>query len=232
MKRRLTEILAATLLLLLVSPLLLVASLAVLLTSGRPVFFGHERVGRHGRRFRCWKLRTMHVGAERRLDVEPALKKTYVKNGFKIPTARDPRVTPVGRLLRDYYIDELPQLFNVLNGTMSLVGPRPIVPDELSHYGAAADELLGVRPGIVGAWTSRGRERPDYPERVRVELEYVRNPSSRRNLIILARTIPVVLRGQGNGHANGNGHRNGAGAHRNVHDNAHSDGHGNGRSRP
>jgi serine/threonine-protein kinase len=108
----------------------------------------------------------------------------------------DPRVTTVGRWLRRSYLDELPQLFNVLNGTMSLIGPRPIVPDELVHYGAAADELLHARPGMVGAWTSCGLRRPDYPERAQLELDYIRNRSPRRDLVILARTIPVVLRGQ------------------------------------
>jgi exopolysaccharide production protein ExoY len=193
--RRITDLIVATVLLVLLSPVLLLASLCVLVTSGWPVFFGHVRVGRSGRFFRCWKLRTMHVGAERRLEHEPALKTTYVKNGFKIPAASDPRITRLGRFLRAYYIDELPQLFNVLNGTMSLVGPRPIVPEELIYYGPHADELLCTRPGIVGAWTSHGRARPGYPERMHVELEYVRDPSSLKAIVILARTIPVVLRG-------------------------------------
>ncbi len=197
--RRLTDLLGASILLLLLAPLLALAALTVLLATGRPVFFGHQRVGRSGRPFRCWKLRTMNVGAEDRLRHEPALRHSYVRNGYKLPNGEDPRVTRVGRWLRRTYLDEIPQLLNVLNGTMSLVGPRPVVPDELALYGDAAGELLRDRPGIVGAWTARGRERPDYPERARIELEYLQHRSPARDLAIFLRTIPVVLRGQDDG---------------------------------
>jgi lipopolysaccharide/colanic/teichoic acid biosynthesis glycosyltransferase len=194
--RRLADVVGACVLLLLTLPMLAVGTAAVLIGSGRPIFFGHVRLGREGRRFRCWKLRTMGVDAERHLEREPGLKAKYVANGFKLPVDGDPRITTVGRWLRRSYLDELPQLFNVLNGTMSLVGPRPIVPDELVHYGPAADELLHARPGMVGAWTSCGLRRPDYPERAQLELDYIRNRSPGRDLVILARSIPVVLRGQ------------------------------------
>jgi lipopolysaccharide/colanic/teichoic acid biosynthesis glycosyltransferase len=139
----------------------------------------------------------MRPDAQAMLDHDPDLRDRYIRNGFKLPLQEDPRVTPIGRFLRRWHLDELPQLVNVLNGTMSLVGPRPVVPEELSHYGAGAAELLAARPGIVGAWTSHGRLRPGYPERVRIELEYVRNATPARDLLILARSIPVVLRGQG-----------------------------------
>ena len=199
MTRRAADILGATLLLAALSPILLLGAIAVLLSDGRPVFFGHHRLGRDGRRFRCWKLRTMRLGAEEALAREPELRSRYVRNGYKLPNGSDPRVTRLGRILRRTYIDEIPQLWNVLNGSMSLVGPRPIVPDELEHYAGGEDMLLGERPGIVGAWTSRGRARPAYPERARIELDYLRTRSPSRDLIILARTIPVVLRGQGDG---------------------------------
>jgi len=177
-------------------PLLAVGAIAVLLDTGRPVFFGQIRLGRDGRPFRCWKLRTMAPDAEEQLKQNGHLRERYRENGFKLPTAEDPRVTPVGRRLRLRYVDELPQLINVLNGTMSLVGPRPIVPDEIAHYGSHATELLSVKPGVFGAWTARGRSRPDYPERVAVELDYVRSRSIGRDLEILVRSLPVVLRGQ------------------------------------
>ena len=180
-------------------PFLLFGALAVLIDSGRPVFFGQTRLGRDGRPFRCWKLRTMAPDAEDQLKQNGHLRERYRDNGFKIPTHEDPRVTPVGRRLRLRYVDELPQLINVLNGTMALVGPRPIVPDEISEYGPHATELLSVKPGVFGAWTARGRARPDYPERVNVELDYVRRRSMVRDLEILVRSLPVVLRGQGNG---------------------------------
>jgi lipopolysaccharide/colanic/teichoic acid biosynthesis glycosyltransferase len=194
--RRIVDVAGASLLLLLALPLLLLGVLAVLVGSGRPVFFGHRRVGRDGRPFRCWKLRTMTRGAELWLAADPLLRERHATNGFKLPIREDPRITPVGRWLRRTHIDELPQLANVLAGSMSLVGPRPVVERELAHYGDAAAELLSTRPGIFGAWTSRGRARPSYPERARLELAYVRTRTLRGDVAILLRSVPVVLRGQ------------------------------------
>ena len=195
--KRVSDVVFALVLLLLTAPILLLAALTVLVTSGRPVFFGHHRVGRHGIPFRCWKLRTMSVGAELVLVTNPRLHARYMANGFKLPLSSDPRVTPVGAMLRRSYIDELPQLFNVLNGSMSMVGPRPIVAQEVAEYGAAAGELLSARPGIFGAWAAEGRSRPAYPRRTELELEYVRRRSLVLDLMILMRSVPVVLLGQG-----------------------------------
>ena len=194
--KRALDLVGASVVLTLASPLLVLGALAVLLGSGRPIFFGHRRLGRDGIAFRCWKLRTMRVGAEAELDLEGALNEQYRGNGFKIPTGEDPRVTRVGGWLRRSYVDEIPQLFNVLNGSMSLVGPRPVVEDELECYGGDAEELLRVRPGVFGEWTSRGRDRPPYPERAAMELEYLRHRSLMKDLTILARSIPVVFKGQ------------------------------------
>ncbi|HEX2092263.1 MAG TPA: sugar transferase [Longimicrobiaceae bacterium] len=194
--RRVLDVGGAVILLVLTLPLLLLGALLVLVGSGRPVFFGHRRIGMGGRPFRCWKLRTMTRGAELWLALDPQLRERHSRNGFKLRVREDPRVTPVGRWLRRTHIDELPQLFNVIGGTMSLVGPRPVVEDELAHYGEAAAEFLGTRPGIFGAWTSRGRRRPPYPERARLELAYVRSRSAGMDLRILLRSVPVVLRGQ------------------------------------
>ncbi|HET7321116.1 MAG TPA: sugar transferase [Longimicrobiaceae bacterium] len=191
--RRAFDVAASVVLLLIAAPLLLIGMAAVLIGSGRPIFFGHVRVGRGGRPFRCWKLRTMAPGAEAYLAMNPALRERHARNGYKLPVREDPRVTRVGRWLRHTHLDELPQLVNVLGGTMSLVGPRPVVEDELAHYGDSAAELLTARPGLVGAWTSRGRRRPPYPERARLELAYVRTRSLLGDLRILALSIPVVL---------------------------------------
>ena len=194
--RRALDLFGATLLLPLLTPLLLIGILAVWMDTGRPIFFGQIRLGLNGKPFRCWKLRTMSRDAEQRLGREPVLRETYIENGFKLPTAGDPRVTPSGRWLRRTYIDEIPQIFNVLQGTMSLVGPRPIVPAERALFGGVADELLTTRPGIFGAWTSLGRKRPNYPDRAMLEIEYVRNRSLQQDLGILLRSVPVVLRGE------------------------------------
>jgi lipopolysaccharide/colanic/teichoic acid biosynthesis glycosyltransferase len=186
-------VIVASVLLLLLSPVLLLG-ITLVASSGRPIFFGHARVGLGGRRFRCWKLRTMHADAERQLDTNPELLELYLHNGHKIPSASDPRITRVGRLLRRTYIDELPQLFNVLNGTMSLVGPRPIIESELPRYGRSAQDLLLVKPGLFGAWTSLGRARPT--PSAHCSSQYVRTRSLRRDLKILLRSIPAVLVGQ------------------------------------
>jgi lipopolysaccharide/colanic/teichoic acid biosynthesis glycosyltransferase len=138
----------------------------------------------------------MSVDAEERLDREPELYELYVRNGFKLPAASDPRITLVGRVLRRTYIDEIPQFFNVLRGEMSLIGPRPIVDAELRSYGRHADDLLRIKPGLFGAWTSLGRQRPPYPIRARLELEYVRNRTVREDLRILRRSFRAIIAGQ------------------------------------
>jgi lipopolysaccharide/colanic/teichoic acid biosynthesis glycosyltransferase len=187
---------AASALGLVTAPLLLAAMAFVALTAGRPIFFGHRRLGRGGRPFRCWKLRTMRVDAERLLEEQPQLLRLHRENGFKLPASRDPRIIPGGRWLRRSHVDELPQLLNVLLGDMSLVGPRPIVEEELELFGEDAAVLLSARPGVVGEWTSRGRGRPPYPERARIEVEWVRRRDVRRDLVILLRSVGAVLRGQ------------------------------------
>ncbi len=194
--RRLFDVSMALLLAILSAPVLLAGMAVVLLAGGRPVFFGHRRLGRGGRQFRCWKLRTMAVGAEEVLEHDAALRESHRKNGFKLPASRDPRVPGWGRILRLTYVDEIPQLFNVLAGHMSLVGPRPIVPEELELFGAERDVLLSVKPGVFGAWNSRGRDRPPYPERADLEVAYVRGRSWIRDIRILARSIRAVLQGQ------------------------------------
>jgi lipopolysaccharide/colanic/teichoic acid biosynthesis glycosyltransferase len=194
--RRVFDLTGAGLVLMVTLPLLLLGTFAVLFYTGRPVFFGHERLGRGGKTFRCWKLRTMSVDAQERLERDAALRLRHRSGGYKLPTESDPRVTIVGRWLRRTHLDELPQLFNVLRGDMSVIGPRPIVAEELALYGERANDLLMVKPGIVGAWTCLGRERPPYPERARLELEYARHRTIAWDVRILLRAIPAVLRGQ------------------------------------
>ena len=195
--RRVLDVMAAALLLLALSPLLVMGVIIVAATGGRPIFFGHRRLGRNGRPFRCWKLRTMTVDAERQLDLDPALRSRHQANGYKLPNGSDPRVTRYGRWLRRTYVDEIPQLFNVLVGDMSLVGPRPIVPAELALFGEEGSHLLTMKPGIFGAWNSLGRRRPPYPARADLELEYVRSRTPVADLVILARSVVAVLQGQG-----------------------------------
>lgn len=175
----------------------LVTALVVLVTSGRPVLFAHERVGLGGRTFRMYKFRTMRPEAERLLQADPLLMQEYVENGYKLPAEVDQRITRVGRFLRRSSLDELPQWLNVLAGHMSVVGPRPVVPAEIENYGVHRDAYLSVRPGITGAWQVNGRSTLDYPERVAIDAEYVRSWSLRRDLAILLRTPVAVITARG-----------------------------------
>ena len=186
----------ASLLLILTLPILAVAVTVVWFSSSGPVFFGHTRCGRKGIPFKCLKFRTMVVGAQDWLVQDPELREQYRENGFKLRVGQDPRITKVGRPMRRAYLDELPQLINVLRGDMSLVGPRPIIEEELEWYGDCKDELLSVRPGIFGPWTAQGKRRVDYPKRVEIELSYIRDKNPVKDGIILARNIPAVLTGQ------------------------------------
>lgn len=191
--KRAFDVVASAAALLVVSPIIAVSALAVRLTSSGDAFFGHERVGRGGRRFRCWKIRTMASNAEERLRSDPVMHASYRNNGYKLPERSDPRVTPVGRFLRQTSIDELPQLWNVFRGDMSIVGPRPLIAEELHHYAGSVLTLLSVRPGLTGAWAVNGRHRLKYPRRAEIELEYVRTCSLRTDLYIMFRTATAVV---------------------------------------
>jgi lipopolysaccharide/colanic/teichoic acid biosynthesis glycosyltransferase len=182
-------------LLILASPVLLVAIGAIAVTSRGPIFFRHERCGRWGTRIRCWKLRTMVPGAEAMLASDAELTALFSAN-YKL--AVDPRVTRVGRFLRATSVDEVPQLLNVLKGEMSLVGPRPVPRSELDEmYGPWADEVLSVPPGITGVWQVSGRSSLTYADRVKLDLAYVRSKSIWTDLRILASTPAAVLSRRG-----------------------------------
>ena len=182
-------------LLLLALPLILVLACLVVVTSGWSPFYVATRLGRDGKEFRLLKLRTMIRDAENYLvhwqRWNPQLAREYEAN-FKLQ--EDPRITPLGRFLRRASLDELPQLWNVVRGEMSLVGPRPIVQDELRHYGTNARLLLTARPGMTGRWQVEGRGSVSYPERAMFELETCAEVHLTSGLATLARTAGVVLR--------------------------------------
>lgn len=166
--------------------------------DGGPAVFTHERVGRGGRTFRCLKFRTMVPDAQARLhellDRDPAALSEWERER---KLKNDPRITAVGRLLRKTSLDELPQLWNVLKGEMSLVGPRPVIGDELKEYGDQLDYYLEARPGITGLWQISGRSDTTYATRVNLDAWYVRNWSLWYDVVILLRTVQVVLKGEG-----------------------------------
>jgi Undecaprenyl-phosphate galactose phosphotransferase WbaP len=179
-------------------PLTLLIALAIVLETGRPVFFKHERIGRGGKPFTAWKYRTMYEKAdvvfEKTLKDDPELRKEWEKN-HKLKN--DPRLTKVGSILRRLSLDEFPQLWNVLKGEMSLVGPRPIVEKEIEKYGDDFDLYTQVLPGLTGLWQVSGRSNLSYQERVWLDTHYVRNWSVWLDLVILVRTVWVVIAGVG-----------------------------------
>ena len=194
--KRILDVVVATLMLVLTLPLLLVVGITVRIMSKGPVLFAHTRCGRGRVPFKCLKFRTMVVDAQDWLEQDSELRAKYKANNFQLQLEQDPRITKVGRLLRLRYVDELPQLLNVIRGDMSLVGPRPIVEEELEWYGDRKDELLSIRPGIFGSWTALGRARPDYPARTLVEISYLADTKWAKDLRILLTHIPVLLAGQ------------------------------------
>jgi len=179
-------------------PLLLLLALLVKTTSRGHAFFRHRRLGKGGRAISVWKFRTMYADAEERLSrilaEDPAAAAEW-RESFKL--RRDPRVTPVGRFLRKTSLDELPQLLNVIGGSMSLVGPRPIVEDEIPYYGSSYAVFSSVRPGITGLWQVSGRSDCNYDERVALDVHYILNWSPWMDFWILLRTVAAVLKMRG-----------------------------------
>jgi lipopolysaccharide/colanic/teichoic acid biosynthesis glycosyltransferase len=195
--KRVLDVVLATVLLLLAAPLIALLAVAVKATSSGPALFRQVRVGQSGRRFHILKLRTMYSGAEALIADDSQLRRTYLSNHFKVPAAVDPRLTGIGRFLRRTSLDELPQLLNVVRGEMSLVGPRPVVPAELTLYGDAAVLYQRVRPGLSGYWQVHGRSAVTGADRIALDEYYLRNWSIWLDLRILARTVPAVLGARG-----------------------------------
>ncbi|RJG02033.1 undecaprenyl-phosphate galactose phosphotransferase WbaP [Noviherbaspirillum sedimenti] len=195
--KRSFDIAASLSLLIIGSPLLLWIAVKVA-ASGRPIFYGHKRIGQNGKSFPCYKFRTMQTNAaellKELLERDPAAKAEWERD-FKLKN--DPRVTPIGHFLRKTSLDELPQLWNVLKGEMSLVGPRPVVDAELERYGNQVDLYLKAKPGITGLWQISGRNDISYDSRVYLDGWYVKNWSWFHDIVILIRTVKVILKRDG-----------------------------------
>lgn len=191
--KRVGDVVGALLLLIILWPVFLVIAALIKLTSAGPVFFRQERLGLNRRPFMIWKFRTMVPQADKQ---EAELLQAHRGLFFKIPD--DPRVTPLGRVLRKYSLDELPQLFNVLKGEMSLVGPRPIRDIELRRFQTWQQlRRFSMKPGLTCLWQINGRSNTSDEDRMRYDLEYVENWSLWLDIKIVLKTIPVVLRGDG-----------------------------------
>jgi len=192
--KRLLDILGATAAIVIAAPIMVVAVIAVRLETPGPVFFRQYRLGRNGRPFLLYKIRSMTASAP---DIRDSLEDDNEASGPVFKIKADPRITRVGRVLRKYSIDEMPQLFHVLFGQMSLVGPRPPIPAEVERYEPWQTERLAVKPGLTCIWQVSGRSDIGSDEWIRMDIEYVRNRNLWLDIKLLLLTIPAVLTARG-----------------------------------
>ena len=177
------------------SPVFLLTALLVKLTSPGPIIFSQIRVGRFGRHFKFYKFRSMYIDAEARKA--ELMKQNESSDGVIFKMKRDPRITPVGRFIRKFSIDELPQLFNVILGDMSLVGPRPPLPSEVRTYSLEERKRLNITPGITCIWQVSGRSELPFSKQIALDKEYISSRSTWNDFLILLKTIPAILTGKG-----------------------------------
>lgn len=192
--KRTMDLVGSVLALLLFLPVFLVCAVLIKSSSPGPVFYRAVRIGRDARQFLCWKFRTMYLGADNR---KSELQHLNQRDGVFFKIADDPRVTAVGRYLRRYSCDELPQLFNVFAGDMSLVGPRPSLPEEYAEYTPYQRHRHEAMPGMTGLWQVTARRDPSFDTCIKYDLEYIRDWSVGLDVKILLKTIPVVVMGRG-----------------------------------
>jgi exopolysaccharide production protein ExoY len=197
--KRLFDILFSLSVLTIGLPVFFLIALLIFFSSPGKIIYSHERIGRGGKPFRCYKFRSMYPNADQRLKeilaTNSVLKEEWEKN-FKLK--QDPRITPIGSFLRKTSLDELPQFWNVLKGDLSLVGPRPVVQEEISKYfGSKASKILSIRPGLTGPWQVSGRSDASYDKRIELDEYYVDHQSFLFDLKLIAKTIPAMLFSKG-----------------------------------
>ena len=193
--KRFMDIVLAVMALILGSPVFLITALLVKLTSPGPIIFSQVRVGRFGRHFKFYKFRSMYIDAEARKA--ELLKHNESGDGVIFKMKHDPRITPIGRFIRKFSIDELPQLFNVILGDMSLVGPRPPLPQEVRTYTLEERKRLNITPGITCLWQVSGRSELPFSRQIALDKEYIASRSVWKDFLILLKTIPAILTGRG-----------------------------------
>ncbi|MFS8601892.1 sugar transferase [Priestia megaterium] len=196
--KRVIDILGAFIGLMLTLPIFVLISVLYLFGENKgPVFFGQSRIGRDGKVFKMYKFRSMIVNAEMVLKNDKELYKKYLENSYKLEPEEDPRITKIGSFLRKTSLDELPQLINVLKGDMSLVGPRPVIQEELKEYNNRLVEFLNVKPGVTGYWQICGRSDVGYPERADLEFYYIEHRGVKLDFTIIIKTVVLVLNRKG-----------------------------------
>ena len=193
--KRFMDIVLAIMAFILGSPIFLITALLVKVTSPGPIIFSQIRVGRYGRHFKFYKFRSMYIDAEARKA--ELMKLNESGDGVIFKMKKDPRITPIGRFIRKFSIDELPQLFNVILGDMSLVGPRPPLPSEVRTYTLDERKRLNITPGITCLWQVSGRSELPFSKQIALDKEYIASRSAWKDFLILLKTIPAILTGKG-----------------------------------
>ena len=193
--KRFADIICSAIAIILLSPFFIIISIAIKATSKGPVIFVHKRVGKNGKKIGIYKFRSMVINAEELIEIFTPEQKEEFKKNFKLEN--DPRITKIGKFLRKTSLDELPQLFNILKGDLSIVGPRPIMEVETKIYGKYKDMLLSVKPGLTGFWAANGRSDTSYKRRRAMEIYYVKNRSLLFDIKIILKTAVSVFKGEG-----------------------------------
>ena len=193
--KRVIDVILASVALILLSPLFVIIAIAIKIDSKGPVFFAHKRIGKNGKIIKLYKFRSMVINAEELIkSFTPEQMREYKEN-YKL--TNDPRITKVGKFLRKTSLDELPQLINIINGDLSIIGPRPVVADELEKYGVNKDKFLSVTPGLTGYWAPNGRSNTTYEQRMKMELYYIDNLSLKMDIKVFFKTILSVVKKEG-----------------------------------
>jgi lipopolysaccharide/colanic/teichoic acid biosynthesis glycosyltransferase len=193
--KRFFDIVLASIGMIVLSPIFLIISLAIKLESKGPIFFKHTRIGKDGKIIKIYKFRSMVNNAEDMIkEFTPEQMKEYREN-YKL--TNDPRITKVGKFLRKTSLDELPQLINIIKGDLSIIGPRPVVSDELKKYGTNTRKFLSVTPGLTGYWAANGRSCTSYEQRMQMELFYIDNLSLKMDIKVFFKTIEAVIKREG-----------------------------------
>ena len=193
--KRMMDVILATIALVVLSPIFLIIAIAIKIESKGPVFFKHTRIGKNGKIIKLYKFRSMVINAEELIkSFTPEQMKEYKEN-YKL--TNDPRITKIGKFLRKTSLDELPQLLNIIKGDLSIIGPRPVVTDELEKYGANTEKFLSVTPGLTGYWAANGRSCTTYEQRMQMELYYIDNLSLKMDVKVFFKTIEAVIKREG-----------------------------------
>ena len=193
--KRIADIIGGIIGLILLSPVFLILAICIKIDSKGPVIFAHKRIGKNGKEFNMYKFRSMYKNAEEMIENFNEEQKIEWQENFKLEN--DPRITKVGKFLRKTSLDELPQIVNIIKGDLSIIGPRPIVDEELKKYGDNKEKFLSITPGLTGYWQANGRSNTSYEERMQMELYYIDNQSLLLDIKIFFKTIVSVIKKEG-----------------------------------